>query len=155
MRATCGPQKPCKAKRGPGTSASEALGRALARTTAKRGHKATKSTPARSYYTSGLGLGLGLGLGSPSWFTRLVLQHPFRSQGRENILAASSSSSSSSNSSKQQQAATELSSAYPHISINIDRTSPKLSWYIVLMMPYNHTKFQVKTKGQGRWAKKS
>ena len=39
----------------------------------------------------GLGLGLGLGLGSPTWFTRLILQHPFRSQGRENILAAAAS----------------------------------------------------------------
>ena len=28
-----------------------------------------------------------------------------------------------------------------HVSINIDRTSPNLSWYIFLMMPYNHTKF--------------
>ena len=76
-----------------------------------------------------------------------------RSQRRENISAAAAASSSSS-SSKQ---ATELISAYPHISVNIDGTSPKLSWYIVLMMPYNHTKFRVKnlTKGQGRWAKKS
>ena len=31
------------------------------------------------------------------------------------------------------------------MSINIDGTSPKLSWYIVLTTPYNHTKFQVKT----------
>ena len=73
----------------------------------------------------------------------------FRSQGRENILAAASSSSkqqAAAASSKQQQAATELISAYPHISINIDGKSPKLSWYGVLMMPYNHTKFQVKTQ---------
>ena len=46
----------------------------------------------------------------------------FRSQGRENILAAASSSS------KQQQQATEHISAYPHISINIDEISPKLAW---------------------------
>ena len=95
-----------------------------------------------------LGLGLGLGLGSPSWFTRLVLQHLFRSQGQENILAAAASSS-------KQQAATELISAYLHISINIDGKSPKLSWYIVLMMPYNPTQFQVKThQGAGSVGKK-
>ena len=29
----------------------------------------------------GVRLGIGLGIGSPSWFTRLALQHPFRSQG--------------------------------------------------------------------------
>ena len=94
-------------------------------------------------------LGLGLGLGSPSWFTRSVLQHFFRSQGRENILAASRSK-------QQHAAATKLISAYPHISINIDGTSPiALSWYIVLMMPYNHTKFQVKThQGAGSVGKK-
>ena len=104
------------------------------------------------------GLGSGLGLGSPSWFTRSVLQQLFRSQGREKILAASSTAASN----KQQAAAssskqaTELISAYSHIFVIIDGTSPKLSWYIVLMMPYNPTKFQVKTtKGQGRWAKKS
>ena len=51
--------------------------------------------------------------------------------------------------------ATELISAYPHISINIDGTSPRLSWYIVLMMPYNHTKFQVNThQGAGSVGKK-
>ena len=73
----------------------------------------------------------------------------FRSQGRETILAACSSSSSS------KQAATELISAYLHISISIDGTSPKLSWYIVLMMPYNHTNFQVKThQGAGSVGKK-
>ena len=73
----------------------------------------------------------------------------FRSQGRENILAAAAASSS------KQQAATELISAYPHISINLDGTSPKLSRYIVLMMPYNHTKFQVKThQGAGSVGKK-
>ena len=101
----------------------------------------------------GSGLGSGLGLGSPSWFTRSVLQQLFRSQGREKILAAASSSS------KQQQAsskqATELISAYPHISISIDGISPKLSWYIVLMMLYNHTKFWVKThQGAGSVGKK-
>ena len=53
----------------------------------------------------------------------MVLQHPFRSQGRGNILAAAASSSSKQAS---KQAATELISAYPHISINIDGTSPKL-----------------------------
>ena len=62
------------------------------------------------------------------------------------------SSSSSSSSSKQ---ATELISAYPHISVSIDGTSPKLSWYIVLMMPYNHTRFRVKThQGVGSVGKK-
>ena len=78
----------------------------------------------------------------------------FRFQGRENILASkqqqASSKQQASSSSKQQasskQAATELISAYSHISINIDGTSPKLSWYMVL------TKL---TKGQGQWAKKS
>ena len=63
----------------------------------------------------------------------------FRSQGRENILAAASSSSSKQAASKQQ--ATELISGYPHISVSIGGTSPKPSWYIVLTMPYNHTKF--------------
>ena len=32
-----------------------------------------------------------------------------------------------------------------HISINIDRTSPKLLWQIALMMAYKPTKFQVET----------
>ena len=42
-----------------------------------------------------------------------------------------------------------------HISINIDRTLPKLSFYIFLMMPYNPTKFQVKThQGAGLVGKK-
>ena len=51
--------------------------------------------------------------------------------------------------------APELISAYPHISVSIDGTSPKLSWYTVLVMPYNHTKFQVKThQGAGSVAKK-
>ena len=68
---------------------------------------------------------------------------------REKIFHQQASSSS------KQQAATELISAYPHISINTDGTSPKLSWYIVLMMPYNHTKFQVKThQGAGSVGKK-
>ena len=62
-----------------------------------------------------------------------------------------------------QQAATEHISAYSHISVSIDGTSPKLSWYIVLMMPYNpthththtHTKFQVETyQGAGLVRKK-
>ena len=53
-----------------------------------------------------LGLRLGLGSGSPSWFTRLVLQQLFRSQGRENILAAASSS-------KQAAASKQLSSFLP------------------------------------------
>ena len=63
-------------------------------------------------------------------------------------------------SSKQQAAASkqqaaELISAYPHISFSIDGTSPKLSWYLVLMMPYNHTKFRVKThQGAGSVGKK-
>ena len=100
----------------------------------------------------------------------------FRSQRQENILAASSkqqaaasskqqaaSSKQQAASSKQQQqaasskqqAATELISAYLHICVNIDGTSPKLSWYIVLMMPYNHTKFQVRThQGAGSVGKK-
>ena len=67
--------------------------------------------------------------------------------------------SSSKQASKQQasskQAATERISAYPHISVSIDGTSPKLSWYIVLMMPYNHTKFRVEThQGAGSVGKK-
>ena len=49
----------------------------------------------------------------------------FRSQGRENILAASKQQAAAASSSKQ---ATELISAYPHISISIDGISPKLSW---------------------------
>ena len=78
----------------------------------------------------------------------------FRSQGRENILAAASSKQASSSSSSSKQA-TELISAYPHISVSIDGKSPKLSWYIVLMMPYNHTKFRVKNhKGVGSVGKK-
>ena len=98
-----------------------------------------------------------LGLGSPSWFTRSVLQHLFESQGRENILAASSSKqTAASSSSKQQQQASnskqQLSSflpiriSHPHISVIIDGTSPKLSWQIVLTIPYKHTKFQVKSR---------
>ena len=77
----------------------------------------------------------------------------FRSQGRENILAAAAASSKQQAASKQQ--ATEHISAYPHISVSINGTSPKLSWYIVLMMPYNHTKFRVKThQGAGSVGKK-
>ena len=90
--------------------------------------------------------------------TKLVYQIGFttffRSQGWENILAASKQASSS----KQQQAASKQAehiSAYPHISVSIDGTSPKLSWYIVLMMPYKHTKFRVKThQGAGSVGKK-
>ena len=48
----------------------------------------------------------------------------FRSQGRENILAAAAAAAASS--SKQQ--ATEHISAYPHISVSIDGTSPKILW---------------------------
>ena len=89
--------------------------------------------------------------------TELVYQIGFTTffelKGRENILAASSSKQQAAASS--QQAATELISAYPRISINIDGTSPKLSWYIVLMMPYNHTKSRVKThQGAGSVGKK-
>ena len=56
----------------------------------------------------------------------------FKSHERENILAARSSrqqqqQQQAAASSSKQQAATELISAYPHISINIDGTSPKLS----------------------------
>ena len=41
-------------------------------------------------------------------------------------------------------------------SISIDGTSPKLSWYMVLTMPYKHTKFQVEThQGAGSVGKKS
>ena len=58
--------------------------------------------------TSLLGLGLGLGLGSPSWFTRLVLQHLFKSQGREIFLAASSKQAS-----KQSAASKQLRSFLP------------------------------------------
>ena len=37
----------------------------------------------------------------------------------------------------------------------MDGASPKLSWYIVLMMPYKHTKFQVETlQGAGSVGKK-
>ena len=36
-------------------------------------------------------------------------------------------------------------SAYLHISVSIDAKLPKLSWQIVLMMRYKHTKFQVET----------
>ena len=61
--------------------------------------------------------------------TELVYQigftAPFSAQGEEIFLAASSS---------KQQAATELISAYPHVSVSMAGTSPKLSWYIVLMM---------------------
>ena len=32
-----------------------------------------------------------------------------------------------------------------HISVSIDGTSLKLLWYIALMMPYKHIKFQVQT----------
>ena len=42
-----------------------------------------------------------------------------------------------------------------HISINIDGTSPKLLWYIALMMPYNYIKFRVKNhRGAGSVGKK-
>ena len=41
------------------------------------------------------------------------------------------------------------------MSINIDGTSPNLSWYMVLMMPDNHTKFWVEThQGAGSVGKK-
>ena len=77
----------------------------------------------------------------------------FRSQGREISLAASSKQQQAAASSSKQ--ATELISAYPQISIIIDGTSPKLSWYIVLMMPYDRTKFWVKThQGVGSVGKK-
>ena len=84
--------------------------------------------------------------------TKLVYQIGFttffRSQGWENILAASSKQ-------QQQQQATEHISDYLHISVSIDGTSPKLLWYIVLMMPYKHTKFRVKThQGAGSVGKK-
>ena len=86
----------------------------------------------------------------------------FRPQGRENILAASkqqqqqqAGAAGASSKQQQQQTATELISAYPHIPVIIDRTSPKLSWYIVLSMPYNQTKFRVKThQGAGSVGKK-
>ena len=40
--------------------------------------------------------------------------------------------------------------SYPYISVIIDGTSPKLSCQIALMMSYEHTKFQVKSRqGQG------
>ena len=55
--------------------------------------------------------------------------------------------------SKQQ--ATEHISAYPHISVSKDGTSPKLSGYIELTMRYKHTKFKVKThQGVGSMGKK-
>ena len=96
-----------------------------------------------------VGLGVGLGVGSPSWFTRSVSQ-PFLGLKDERIFQQQQQQ-------QQQQQATEHISAYPHICVSIDGTSPKLSWYIVLMMPYKHTgSFRSKhTKGQGWWAKKS
>ena len=91
--------------------------------------------------------------------TKLVYQIGFttlfRSQGRENILAAAASSKQQQQQQASKQAATELISAYPHISVSIDGTLPKLSWYIVLAMPYKHTKFQVEThQGVGSVGKK-
>ena len=59
------------------------------------------SRPTSSLLGLGLALALGLGLGSPSWFTKSVLQHLFKSQGRENILAASSKQASKQEASKQ------------------------------------------------------
>ena len=100
----------------------------------------------------GIGVGVGAGVGSPSWFTRLVLQ-PFLGLKGEKIFSSKQQQKQAAASSKQ---ATELISAYPHISINIDGTSPKLSWYIALVIIYKPTRFRSKlTKGQGQWAKKS
>ena len=58
----------------------------------------------------GIGIGIGIGTGSPSWFTRSVLQHLFKSQGRGIFLAASSSKQQAS---KQQAASKQLSSFLP------------------------------------------
>ena len=53
----------------------------------------------------------------------------FRSQGREDILAAASSKQQAiSKQAASKQQATEHISAYPHISVSIDGTSPKLLW---------------------------
>ena len=64
--------------------------------------------------------------------TKLVYQIGFttffRPQGRENILAASRKQQQAASSSSCKQAATEHISAYPHISVSIDGTSPKLAW---------------------------
>ena len=74
---------------------------------------------------------------------------------QENILAAATAAASKPASKQAAAAATELISAYPHTSVTIDGTLPKLSWYIVLTMPYNHKKFQVKThQGAGSVGKK-
>ena len=66
-----------------------------------------------------------------------------------------------SSSSKQQQAgsskkqATENISAYLHISISIDGTSPKFLWRIALLKVYKPTKFQGETyQGAGSVGKK-
>ena len=81
-------------------------------------------------------------------FTNLL-----KSQGRGNILAASSKQQQAAASSSKQ--ATELISAYPHISASIDGTSPKLSWYIVLVIIYKPTRFWVEThQGTGSAGKK-
>ena len=46
--------------------------------------------------------------------------------------------------------------AYLYISVIIDGTSPKLLWQIGLMMPYKHTKFQVKSRqGAGLVSKRN
>ena len=51
--------------------------------------------------------------------------------------------------------ATDRISAYPHISVSIDGTSPRTSWYTVLTMPYKNTKFQVEShQGLGSVGKK-
>ena len=96
----------------------------------------------------GVRVGVRVRVGVTKLVYQIGLRTFFRSQGRENILAASSKQAAAA-------AATELISAYPHISVSIDGTSPKLSWYIVLMMPYNHTKFQVENhRGAGLLGKK-
>ena len=42
--------------------------------------------------------------------------------------------------------AKKIANVYPYTSVIIDGTLPKLSLQIGLMMPYKHTKFQVKSR---------
>ena len=75
--------------------------------------------------------------------------------GSKQAASSKQQASSKQAASSKQQATTELISAYPHISVTIGGISPKLSWYIVLMMPYKHTNFRVKThQGAGSVGKK-
>ena len=70
--------------------------------------------------------------------------------------AASSKQAASKQQASRSKQATELISAYLHISVGRDWISPKLSWQIGLMMPYKHTKFQVKSRqGAGLVSKRN